>query len=218
MSHAGLNGFGRIATRLAIVFIPPYYGRRILARMNPNGYVAPSAKLHHNNLSLGKNIFIGDNVIIFQDTGGGPVTLGDRVHFYGDTYIQTGVGGSITIGDNVYIQPGCQFSAYKGIIRIGSDVQIAPRCAFYPYDHGFSLGNLISKQPLETKGGIIIDDDAWLGYGVIVLDGVRIGKGAVVGAGSVVTRDIPDDSIAAGVPARVIGQRTNSGMARSAKL
>ena len=52
-----------------------------------------------------------------------------------------------------------------------------------------------------------MDDYAWLGVGVIVLSGVRIGKGAVVGAGSVVTRDIPDGGVAVGVPARVIKMR-----------
>ena len=60
---------------------------------------------------------------------------------------------------------------------------------------------------MQTKGGIVIGDDAWLGVGVIVLDGVKIGKGAVVGAGSVVTRDIPDGAIATGVPARVVKMR-----------
>jgi acetyltransferase-like isoleucine patch superfamily enzyme len=60
---------------------------------------------------------------------------------------------------------------------------------------------------LKTKGGIVVGDDVWLGFGVVVLDGVRIGKGAVVGAGSVVTRDIPDNAIAVGVPARVVKMR-----------
>ncbi len=62
-------------------------------------------------------------------------------------------------------------------------------------------------QPLQTKGGIFIHDEAWLGYGVIVLSGVQIGKGAVIGAGSVVTRDVPDNAIAVGVPARVVRMR-----------
>ena len=66
-----------------------------------------------------------------------------------------------------------------------------------------------SGTTLNTKGGIVIDDDALLSYGVIVLSGVRIGKGAVIGAGSVVTRDVPDGAIAAGVPARVIRMRSN---------
>ena len=62
-------------------------------------------------------------------------------------------------------------------------------------------------QPLQTRGGIIIDNDVWLGVGVIILDNVHIGKGSVIGAGAVVTRDIPADSIAAGNPARVLRKR-----------
>lgn len=209
MRFAGLSGFGRAATRLATWFVPPYYGRCILARMSKRGYVSWSATIHHNDLTLGDNIFIGDRVVIFQDSDGGPVELGRRVHLYGDSYVQTGAGGSLTIGENTHIQPCCQFSAYKGPIQIGKDVQIAPRCAFYPYDHGFDPGELIARQPLTTKGGIVIDDDAWLGFGVIVLDGVRIGKGAVVGAGAVVTRDIPDGAVAAGAPARVLKMRNH---------
>jgi acetyltransferase-like isoleucine patch superfamily enzyme len=95
-------------------------------------------------------------------------------------------------------------SAYKGSIIIGRGVEIAPNCAFYPYNHGIEPGEPISRQPLQTKGDIIIGDNAWLGFGVIVLDNVKIGKGSVIGAGSVVTHDIPDGSIAVGVPARVI--------------
>ena len=89
-------------------------------------------------------------------------------------------------------------------------MQIAPNCAFYPYNHGIEPGKLIQEQPLYSKGDIIVGDDAWLGFGVIVLDGVRIGKGAVVGAGSVVTEDIPDGGIAVGVPARVVKMRDGS--------
>jgi acetyltransferase-like isoleucine patch superfamily enzyme len=65
----------------------------------------------------------------------------------------------------------------------------------------------IVEQPLTSRGDIIIEDEAWISTGVIILDGVRVGKGAVVGAGSVVTRDIPDNAIAYGVPAKVIKMR-----------
>ncbi|MDQ3796893.1 MAG: acyltransferase, partial [Pseudomonadota bacterium] len=67
---------------------------------------------------------------------------------------------------------------------------------------------LMRRQPLHTKGGIVIGDDVWLGVGVIVLDGVHIGNGAVIGAGAVVTRNVPDNAIAVGIPARVIGTRS----------
>lgn len=209
MQLAGLSYFGRIATWLATWFAPPYKERRRLARYNSKGYIAPSATIYHSQMQLGAHIFIGDRVVIFQDTNGGSVELAERVHIYGDTCIQTGDGGSLKIGTDTHIQPRCQFSAYKASIHIGCGVQIAPNCAFYPYDHGIAPNEPIKQQPLQTKGGIFIDDDAWLGYGVIVLDGVRIGKGAVVGAGAVVTQNVPDGAIAVGVPARVVNLRSN---------
>lgn len=207
MRFAGVRYLGRITTWVATWLAPPYYKRRRLAAYHPRGFIAPSATIYHQNLQLGANIYIGDRVVIFQDKNGGQVDLGDRVHLYGDIYIQTGERGSLKIGADTHIQPRCQFSAYKAPIEIGSGVQIAPNCGFYPYNHGVAPDKLIKEQPLETKGGITVEDDAWLGFGVIVLDGVRIGKGAVIGAGSVVTRDIPDGAIAVGIPARVVNTR-----------
>jgi acetyltransferase-like isoleucine patch superfamily enzyme len=176
--------------------------------MNRRGYISPSARIYHNEVRLGRNVFIGDRVVIYRDSQGGAVELGDRVHLYGETCIQTGDGGNVKIGRDTHIEPNCQFSGYKASIEIGSDVQIAPRCAFYPYGHGVSAQEPISRQALTSKGNIVIEDDAWLGVGVIVLSGVRIGRGAVVGAGSVVTSSIPDRAIAAGIPARVLKVRS----------
>jgi acetyltransferase-like isoleucine patch superfamily enzyme len=207
MRFAGLSTLGRMATYLAVLPSPPYKARKYLARMNRQGYIAFNATIYHANLLLGNNIFIGDRVVIHEAENGGAVKIGNKTHIHSDTIIETGNGGSLTIGSDTHIQPRCQFSAYKGSIRIGSSVQIAPNCAFYPYDHDFSPNELIITQPHRTKGGIVIDDDVWLGYGVIVLDGVHVGKGAVVGAGSVVTHDIPDGAVAAGVPARVVKMR-----------
>lgn len=209
MRFAGLRYGGRIATWLATWFAPPYKERRRLARYNSKGYTAPSATIDRGNLQLGANIFIGDRVTIFEDRNGGSVELGDRVYLHNDTCIQTGDGGSLKIGSDTHIQPRCQFSAYKGLIQIGSGVQIAPNCAFYLYDHDIAPGEPIKNQSSSTKGSIIVDDDVWLGHGAVVLDGVRIGKGAVIGSGAVVSRDIPDGAIAVGVPARVIGTRSN---------
>ena len=209
MRCSGSGPLGRIATRLAVLLVAPYTSRFYLAKLNPKGYVSPSATIWHPDLHVGANIFIGDRVLIHQSSNGGSVELGDRVHLVEDIHILTGLGGSLKVGNDTYIQPRCQFTAYLTQIEIGCGVQIAPNCAFYPYDHGCAPGELISKQPLKTKGPIIIDDDALLGYGVIVLSGVRIGKGAIIGAGSVVTRDIPDGAIAAGVPASIIKMRSD---------
>jgi len=207
MHFAGQNRAGRIATRLATWFAPPHKARIILARMNRKGYIDPTATIYHSDLQLGNHVFIGDRVIIFQRENGGPVELGDRVCIYRDTIIETGYGGSLTLGDQTSIHPRCQLNAYKAPIQIGRGVMIAPNCAFYAYDHGVAPGMPIREQPLQSRGPILVGDEAWLGVGVIVLGGIRIGEGAVIGAGSIVTRDVPENAIAAGVPAKVIKMR-----------
>lgn len=207
MRFAGLDRFGRFATYLATWFALPHKASKYLTYLNPMGYVAPTASIHHADLRLGANILIGDRVIIYQAENGGPVEMGDQVHILRDTIIETGFGGSLSIGSESTINPRCQLNAYVAPITIGSGVQLAPNCALYSYDHGFAPGETIRAQPLKSRGGITIGDEAWLGVGVIVLSGVHIGKGAVVGAGSVVTQDIPDEAIAVGNPARVIKMR-----------
>jgi len=208
MRYAGLTGFGRAATRLATWFAPPHKAGTSLAQMNPKGYIAPSAKIYHPDMQFGANVFIDDRTIIFRAANGGPVQLGDRVCILRDTIIETGDGGSLTVGPDAYIHPRCQLNAYKAPIEIGSGVLIAANCALYPHDHGVAPDRPIREQPLQTKGPIIVDEHAWLGTGVVVLGGVRIGKGAVIGAGAVVTKDVPDGAIAFGVPTRVVKMRS----------
>lgn len=207
MQFSGLSPIGRLATLLATWMAPPFKGRGYLARLHPAGYIAPSATIHHDHLTLGENVFIGDRVVIYQAKKGGAVHVGKGSKIHLGTIIETGTNGSLIIGADSHIQPRCQFSAYVGAIIIGKGVQIAPYCAFYPYDHEFTPDKPIKGQPLKSKGDIIIDDDAWLGVGVTVMNNVHIGKGAVVGANSVVTQDIPESSIAVGTPARVIKMR-----------
>jgi acetyltransferase-like isoleucine patch superfamily enzyme len=207
MQFAGIDRFGRTATWFATFFLPAYFERYGLRWMNRKGFVSPSASIYHANLSFGRNGFIGDRVIIFQDRQGGFVKIGDLAGIYDDSIVETGLGGSLSIGADTHIQYRCHLSAYVSPIVIGSKVQIGPRCAFFPYDHGVWAGELICKQPLQTKGGIVVGDDVIMGGGVIVLDGVKIGRGALIGAGSVVADDIPEGAIAVGVPARVVRMR-----------
>jgi acetyltransferase-like isoleucine patch superfamily enzyme len=207
MRYAGQSVVGRLATRLASAFSPPYKGQNYLAHLTDRSFVSPKASVFHSRLQLDGNAFIGDGVIIYEGRGGGAVRIGKGVHIHRDCIIETGQGGSLSIGEDTHIQARCQFAAYKGTIEIGRMVQIAPNCAFYPYEHGFKSGEPIKSQALTTQGGIVIGDDAWLGVGVIVLDGARVGAGSVIGAGSVVKSDIPDEAVAVGVPARVIKYR-----------
>jgi acetyltransferase-like isoleucine patch superfamily enzyme len=210
MRYAGLSSTGRAATCLASLFAPPHKSGRALAMMNPHGYIAPNAKVHHSNVFFGKNIFLGDRVLLFQAKNGGELRLGDRVAILRDTILETGEGGSITIGKESYIHPRCQINAYLEAINIGERVMIAANSAFYTHNHGTAPGEPIISQPLTSRGPIIIGDDVWIGTGVIVLGGISIGEGSVIGAGSLVTRNIPANSIAFGVPAKVIKNRGES--------
>lgn len=207
MRIAHVRYVGRTAARLAGVGLPPANGRVALSRLHARGYVAPTARIAHDGFAPGRHCFVGEHVLVFRDPGGERIELGERVHLHEYSTLQTGEKGSIRIGSDTHVQPRCQFSAYKGAVTIGERVEIAPACAFYPYNHGVAAGLPIQQQPLESRGGIVIEDDAWLGYGVIVLDGAHIGRGAVVAAGAVVTGCIPDNAIAGGVPARVLGTR-----------
>jgi acetyltransferase-like isoleucine patch superfamily enzyme len=207
MRYAGLGFWGRVATRLASWTAPPYYAAVSLAEMNLHGYISPSVTLHHPDLRLGNHVFIGDRVVLYRLHAGGPIALQDRARIHLDTILQTEQGGMIEIGRNTHIHPRCILSACRGSIRIGADVQVAPNAAFYPYDHGILPDLPILKQPLRSKGDILIGDGVWIGTGAIVLSGVTIGKGAVVAAGAVVTHDVPDNGIVAGVPARLLKMR-----------
>jgi acetyltransferase-like isoleucine patch superfamily enzyme len=115
---------------------------------------------------------------------------------------------NLRVGKNSGWNWGCWINAYGGI-TIGSNVIIGPYCVIHSANHIFADTTIpINKQGFE-KLPVKIEDDCWLGAKVIVLPGVTIGKGCVIGAGSVVTHDIPEYSVAVGNPAKVIRSRKN---------
>jgi acetyltransferase-like isoleucine patch superfamily enzyme len=207
MRFAGLSPWGRLATWMASIIAHPHKARVYLARMNPRGYISTKAVIFHGDFHHGRHIFVDDRVVLFQRQKGGALTFGDRVFVYRDTILETGYGGSLTIDDEASIHPRCQINAYVSHIHIGKGVMMAPGCALYPYDHGTKRGTAIREQPLISKGNIEIGEEAWLSFGVIVLGGIRIGTGAVIGAGAIVSEDIPDFAIATGSPAKVVKYR-----------
>lgn len=209
MRFSGFSFQGRTSAYIASWAAPPHKKRVMLAQMSKNGFVERTATIYHSNFEMGSHCFIGDRVIILQKSSGGKVKIGSYVNIYRDTIIETDFGGDLTIGDYSSIHPRCQINAYVSSVKIKKGVMIAPNCAIYPHTHGLEYGVPIRKQALTSRGPILIDDEAWLGFGVIVLGGVRIGKGAAVGAGAVVTHDIPDNAIAVGNPAKVVRFRNN---------
>lgn len=108
----------------------------------------------------------------------------------------------INIGKNSFIGRYTTISA-KELVSIGENVLIAPFCYISSGNHGMDRKSPMRDQPVNYDQ-IIIEDDVWLGNGVTVLPRVRIGTGAVVGAGSVVTKCIPPFAVTGGVPAKII--------------
>lgn len=115
----------------------------------------------------------------------------------------------VSIGRNVTINEGVFLDGYGGL-DIGDHCRIAHGCSFVSEDHVFEDPHTPIWKQGKLPGPITVGEDVWLGAGAKVLRGVSIGKGCVIGAGAVVTRDIPDYSIAVGVPARVVGKRGQS--------
>jgi len=111
----------------------------------------------------------------------------------------------IIIGANTYINRHTFIDAILSL-KIGQDCAIGPNCYLTDHDHGLDLKFTPLNQPMLAQP-TIIGDRVWLGANVTVLKGVTIGNDAVIGAGSVVTKDIPENAIAVGVPAKVIRGR-----------
>lgn len=122
---------------------------------------------------------------------------------------------SISIGNNVTINPNCQIVCVNEII-IEDNVLLASYVFISDHSHGINDGSDILLSPenrkLFSKGRVVIGANTWIGQGVCILSGVKIGKNVIVGANSVVTKDVPDNSIIAGIPAKVIKEISNEGI------
>lgn len=160
----------------------------------------------HVDLSHTEKIFCKKNVK-FEDYSeiqglslhglrfGQNVTIGRYTAIRPSSYYGVGkIGFGLTIGENSSIGP-FSFVGCSGQISIGKNVMIGPRVSLFAENHNFSNTTVpIKKQGVNNKG-IIIEDNCWIGSGVIILDGVTIGHGTVIGAGTIVTKNVPANSI-----------------------
>jgi maltose O-acetyltransferase len=137
-------------------------------------------------------------------TNQGRLLIGDRVRLAsGISTLELSVGpqGTLEIGDRVLINHGCSIGATK-LVRIGARCNIGSQSIVI--DNAFHQLDPDRRNDEPAPAPVILEDNVWLAARVIVLPGVTIGKNSVIGAGSVVTRDIPPDVLAAGIPAKVI--------------
>jgi acetyltransferase-like isoleucine patch superfamily enzyme len=125
------------------------------------------------------------------------------------TFLEAGVTiqsaeGKIAIGQRAYLSRGVTVGAV-GLVEIGDFALIGPGSYVTDADHRFSDHTVpVADQGMSSKGPTVIEDNVWLGANAVVTSGVRIGRHSVIGANSVVTRDIPPFSVAAGIPAKVV--------------
>ena len=119
-----------------------------------------------------------------------------------------GGSGDLVVGEHSVINAGCVLYTGNGI-RIGSQVAVAANCTFAPVNHAFrERGRPIREQGfLPSRGGIVVEDDVWIGANCVLLDGALLRRGCVIAAGSVVRGEVAAYSVNAGAPLRIIGWR-----------
>lgn len=165
-----------------------YYG---LLKHMPQ-YLHNGSELRNLRSSVCRHIFskCGNNVNIKKGASFG---LGKNIE----------IGNNSDIGLNAYIA-GCDNG---GKLIIGNDVIMAPKVSILTLKHNYKL----KDRPIRTQGfddsTVVIEDDVWIGYKAIILPGVRLGKGSVIAAGSVVSKDVEPYTVVGGVPARFIKKR-----------
>jgi acetyltransferase-like isoleucine patch superfamily enzyme len=157
---------------------------------------------------LGQKVRISPGAFVCPRKGA--IEIGDY------SMVNTGamIQGNVRIGKNCSVQNYTVIVGYgepedsSGLVKIGNDVRIAAHCFMAAGNHNFDDSEkLISRQGLTCKP-IVIEDDVWIAARVNIIAGVTIGHGSVIAAGSVVTKDIPPMSIAAGIPAAVRKSRS----------
>ena len=169
---------------------------------------------HPHKVRIGDNVVIDDNCLVdAKGDGNAGITIGSGV-FIGRNSILSCKNGDIDIADGANIGFNCEvFSASR--VAIGRDALLAAYCYVIGGDHDFSDPTAPVLAQGRRSAGVTIGAGAWLGAGAKILDGVSIGDRAIVGAGAVVREPVPDGAIAAGVPARLVGQRDASPAVRA---
>ena len=185
------------------------YASLLIAR-NASFVIGRNSKLDRNcDIRIGKDgtLVTGDNLVIEMNTR---IFLSSQWSFGSNVKIATNCAifpresdclGKLTVGSGSHIGDNTIIDVADDI-NIGENVAIGPNCTIYTHDHNYS-----NKETAAWKGGVIknnisIAEGAWIGTGVTILPGVKIGKNCVIAAGSVVTKSIPEYTIWGGVPAK----------------
>ena len=174
--------------------------------LRTDSYVAADARLYRGGfIILGRGCQLHSGVILNLKSPGGRIVLGDRVKVLPGVKIIAEIG-SILIGSDVSINYDCVLYG-RGGLTIGDNCRLAAGCKIVPSNHRYADPAMPIRDQGLSETGVQIETDVWLGFNVSVLEGACIGRGSVIGAGSVVTRSVPPYSIAVGIPARILKSR-----------
>ena len=150
---------------------------------------------HSKNISVGKNVKFEDyseiqglasEPLIFSDN----VTIGRNVMIRPSSYYGIDLVQGLTIGENSSIGPDA-YVGCAGKITIGKNVMFGPKCSLFAENHNFSDTSVSIKNQGVNQKGITVEDNVWIGSNCITLDGVTVGEGSIIGAGTLVTKDVP---------------------------
>ena len=161
---------------------------------------------HPHKIRIGHNVIIDDNCVLdAKGEHNHGITIGDHVYIGRNTIVYT-KNGDIAIGHRVNLSSNCQvFSSNK--LTFKDDTVVGAYSYFLSggeYDYADRTKKFSEQSGTQTKGELVIGANCWISAGVKVLDAACIGDHCVIGAGAVVTKPVPADSIAVGVPARVV--------------
>lgn len=152
-------------------------------------------------VEIAEGCFISPEAAIFGEPGRG-VKIGPGCSIAAHAFVH----GPVTLGANVSLNARVSLDGGAHGIVIGDGSRIATGACLYAFDHQMDPSRFIREQPVRSRG-IVIGKDVWIGAQAGITDGVRIGDHAVVAMGAVVTHDVPDFAVVAGVPAKVIRDR-----------
>jgi acetyltransferase-like isoleucine patch superfamily enzyme len=165
---------------------------------------------NYRSLTIGKNSRI-ENYCVIGTLGKNSLVIGHNstIGVFSRVVVSSGyqnLGEYIFIGNNVGVG-GYSNIGGSGGVKIGDNTIIGPYFSAHPENHNFDYIDIPIRLQGTTRKPINIEENCWLGAKVTVLAGVTIGKGSIIGAGAVVTKDIPANSIALGAPAVVVKKR-----------
>lgn len=176
-------------------------------KVKPN--MIPDGVITGNNVTLGDHVIVAPTARIQGSTRGTRVSIGAHSEIYDYVVIRcVGGSGDIEIGEYCYLNPGAVLYSGNGI-KFGNYVLVASGVKIMPTNHAYGRRDTPIRHQgfANSKGGIEIEDDVWLGANAVILDGARIGRGAIIAAGSVVGGTVPPYEIWGGVPAVKIRDR-----------